>query len=191
LRTLSASGATVTSKHWEALYEEALIFVAVGCIADGTCCWRRNCHRKARCTYECRYRDFRACHAAGIEAASAPARRRYEDGAVPLVTCIARVARFALFIALTNRQRHEKALVSDAADGVACRACRRRSRGQCEARHADKHISTDRSVRNGRATCREAARTAAREQRKRRSARPTLLAQVALKSSLTLLFALT
>ena len=171
MRTLSASGAPVTGKAGGPLHEEALIFVAVGCIADGTCCWRRHCHREARRTIDCRHRDFSACRAAGIEAASTPARRRYEDGAIPLVAWISRLAcvtRFALFVALTNRRRHEEALVSVAADGVACRVCRRRSRRQCEARLAVKHISTDRSVRNGHAYCRETAATAARGQRKRR-----------------------
>jgi hypothetical protein len=144
LRPLSASGATVTSKAGGPLHEEALIFVAVGCIADGACCWRRRCHRKADCTFESRHRDFSACRAASIEAAGTPARRRDENGAVSLVSWIACVARFALFVALTNRQGHEEALVS--IGGVAGGACHRRGCEQCEACHADKHIPNDRSV---------------------------------------------
>jgi hypothetical protein len=157
---VSASGATAASKPWGAPYEEAIVFVAVGRIADCTCCWRRHCQREACCTYEriSRHRDFSACHTTGIEAAGTPARRRHEDGAVPLVPWIARfacVARFALFFALTNRQRHEEALISVAAGCVAGGAFRRRRRGQCEARHAGKHISADRSVVTGHANSRE------------------------------------
>jgi hypothetical protein len=48
--------------------------------------------------------------------------------------------------ASTTRVRHEEALVSIAIGRVADSARRKHWHDQCEARHADEHISNDRSV---------------------------------------------